>query len=190
MSDLSGIGILIVEDSQAMMRLVGSVLKSMGVKRIYTAPEGERGFRVFQSEKPDIVITDWLMDNGMDGITFMQKVRQDKLSVDRTVPIIMMSGYSARKRVIQARDAGVTEFLAKPFTAEELGKRITYVVERPRDFIECDTFVGPDRRRRVDPYYKGPSRRDDDVQEHMTTQIYKKKAASDDKNESSDIRLK
>ena len=171
-NNLAGLSVLIVEDSPSMQRLVGGILRSMGIKRVYIASEGQRGFDTFQSISPDIVISDWLMENGMDGISFTNKVRQDKLSVDRTVPIIMMSGYSSRKRVIEARDAGVTEFLAKPFTAEELGKRMTYVIEKPRDFIECDNFFGPDRRRRINSNYEGPMRRVVDA-EHLTTQIYK-----------------
>ena len=175
-NNLSGLSILIVEDSPAMQKLVSGVLRSIGIKRLFMASEGKKGFEIFQGSRPDIVITDWLMDNGMDGLTLTNTIRKDALSFDRTVPIIMMSGYSVRKRVIAARDAGVTEFLAKPFTAQELSKRITYVIEQPRDFIECETFCGPNRRRRVDPYYKGPVRREED---RVTTQIYKKPKTDD-----------
>ena len=72
----------------------------------------------------------------------------------------------------EARDAGVTEFLVKPFTANDIARRITHVINRPRDFIETQDFFGPDRRRRRDDTtYKGPLRRGDDI-DLRSTQDY------------------
>jgi hypothetical protein len=64
-----------------------------------------------------------------------------------------------------ARDAGVTEFLAKPITAHTLFSRIAEIVERPRAFVRCDSYFGPDRRRRAIEDYAGPRRRKEDMQE-------------------------
>ena len=77
-------------------------------------------------------------------------------------PVILVTGYSALSRVAEARDAGVTEFLVKPFSANDLAKRIAYVINKPRDFIDCTGYFGPDRRRRKNPDYKGPFRREED----------------------------
>jgi DNA-binding NtrC family response regulator len=77
------------------------------------------------------------------------------------VPVIVMTGYAAAPRVAQARDKGITEFLVKPFTANELARRITYVIDAPRDFVETAEFFGPDRRRRKAIDYQGPERRKD-----------------------------
>ena len=62
----------------------------------------------------------------------------------------------------EARDAGVNEFLAKPVTARSLIHRINLVIEHPRPFIRCSTYFGPDRRRRAEPGFKGPWRRQGD----------------------------
>ncbi len=64
----------------------------------------------------------------------------------------------------EARDAGVTEFLVKPFTAHDLARRIAHVINKPRDFIETQDFFGPDRRRRQadESGYTGVKRRDED----------------------------
>jgi hypothetical protein len=61
--------------------------------------------------------------------------------------------------VVSARDAGVTEFLAKPISAKALYQRILNVVANPRPFIRTKTYFGPDRRRNVNPNYVGPERR-------------------------------
>lgn len=78
--------------------------------------------------------------------------------------MVLITGYSAWSRVEEARDAGVTEFLVKPFTANDLAKRIAHVINKPRDFIETQDFFGPDRRRRSPQAagYNGPMRRTDD----------------------------
>src|SRR5690606_14043240 len=94
---------------------------------------------------PDIVIADWMM-KPMDGISFARMVRNDPRSPNAYVPIILMTGFSERRRVLQARDAGVTEFLVKPFNARDLYKRIAQVIERPRQFVRSEDFFGPDRR--------------------------------------------
>ena len=141
-----------------MLELVSGVLEVMGIRKIITATDGEKGFQKFQKEKPDIVITDWLMEP-MDGIEMTLKIRRDGLSVDRLTPVIIMTGFSAITRVAMARDIGATEFMVKPFTANDLARRILSIIERPRDFIEADSFFGPDRRRRKNTGYEGPDRR-------------------------------
>jgi DNA-binding response OmpR family regulator len=75
------------------------------------------------------------------------------------VPIILMTGYSAKIRVMEARDKGVTEFMVKPFSAKDLFARIEQLVEKPRKFVHSKGFFGPDRRRRKIDDYEGPRRR-------------------------------
>jgi hypothetical protein len=71
----------------------------------------------------------------------------------------MLSGHSEKRRVVEARDAGVTEFLAKPIAAKSLYERILSVVLNPRSFIQTKSYFGPDRRRNVHSNYAGPERR-------------------------------
>jgi DNA-binding response OmpR family regulator len=73
-----------------------------------------------------------------------------------------MTGFSARERVIAARDTGVTEFLVKPFTANDLYKRIDHVIMKPRQFVKSPDFFGPDRRRKFLDGQNIPKRRQDD----------------------------
>jgi DNA-binding response OmpR family regulator len=71
----------------------------------------------------------------------------------------MLTGHSEKRRVTVARDAGVTEFLAKPISAKALYQRILNVVVNPRPFVKTKSYFGPDRRRNVNPNYIGPERR-------------------------------
>ena len=155
------LSILIVEDTMPLRRLLLSVLTTLGIGTIHTAQDGERGFQSFCQNNPDIVVTDWLM-SPMNGLELISKIRKDPASPNKMVPIILMTGYGAMPRVEQARDEGMTEFLVKPFSATELAKRIAYVINKPRDFVDSARYFGPDRRRRDDSHYKGPPRRERD----------------------------
>lgn len=156
---LDKVSVLVIEDTVPMRKLIVSVLESLGVTKIYTADHGEHGFAQYQKLNPDIIITDWLMEP-VDGIQFIKMVRHHPNSPNRTIPIIIITGYSAITRVIEARDQGVTEFLVKPFTANDLAKRLAYVINRPRDFVQTPHYFGPDRRRKIEEAYTaGPDRR-------------------------------
>jgi DNA-binding NtrC family response regulator len=71
----------------------------------------------------------------------------------------MITGHSTQRRVTEARDVGVNEFLSKPVTARGVLERIGRVVDSPRPFVRSETYFGPDRRRKTDPSYDGPRRR-------------------------------
>lgn len=156
--DLKNLSILIVEDTLPMQRLMASVIESLGFKKPLLSNNGHQGFDAFLRFNPDIVISDWLMDPG-DGLDLTRKIRTHPLSPNRMAPVILITGYSSLSRVHEARDAGVTEFLVKPFTAADVAKRLSYVINNPRDFIATRDFFGPDRRRKRSDNYTGPRRR-------------------------------
>ncbi|MAE51899.1 MAG: response regulator [Micavibrio sp.] len=160
---LQSIRVLIVEDNQPMLELAKSILSTFGVGMVYTAKNGEAGFKKYCEINPDLVIADWMM-KPMDGISLTRRIRNDPASPNQFVPVILMTGFSEKRRVIQARDAGVTEFLVKPFNARDLYRRISQVIERPRQFVRSEDFFGPDRRRIRTTAYDGPHRRETDSQ--------------------------
>ena len=154
---------LIVEDNHHMRSLLRALLNSIGVKDIAEASNGNMAIEQLRERKSDLVLTDLAM-KPMDGLEFTRYVRNNDHSPNPFVPIIMISGHTERYRVEAARDAGVTEFLAKPITAQNLFARIGEIVERPRAFVRCDNYFGPDRRRHQNDDYPGPWRRKDDYQ--------------------------
>jgi len=156
--DLTQLKILIVEDNQPMAAITKGILQTFGIKFVHSAPNGEEGFKRFCEDKHDIIISDWSM-KPMNGIELIKKIRNDKYSTNPYVPIILMTGHSDRAHVTEARDIGATEFLVKPFTAQDLYKRLVQIIERPRQFVKNDTFFGPDRRRKLTDDFNGPDKR-------------------------------
>lgn len=165
--NLKNISVLVVDDMQPILELMRDVLLSLGFKNIYLASSGKHGYEALCKHDPDLVITDWIMgesnSNDIDGTEFAKMIRRNARSPNPYVPIIMMTGFSSRLRVEAARDAGVTEFMTKPFKARDLYSRICQIIEKPRQFVAIDSFVGPDRRRRDSDVYKGADRRKTDA---------------------------
>lgn len=163
--NLQNIKILLVEDNQEILSLIRNVLQSFGIGKIITALNGEKGFEAFCEHNPDLVITDWMMEP-CNGLKLSWKIRNDPLSPNKFVPIILMTGFSEKRRVINARDkGGITEFLVKPFNTRDLYRRLYKIIEAPRQFVEAESFFGPDRRRRRTDGYEGPFRREGDSDE-------------------------
>jgi two-component system chemotaxis response regulator CheY len=164
---MSGVGFenlkaLIVEDNAQMRALLRALLNSAGFKEIAEAAHGQAALDQLRAHKPDLVLSDLAM-KPMDGLEFTRHVRNQ--SPNPFVPILMITGHTEKHRVEAARDAGVTEFLAKPITAQNLFSRIAKIMEHPRAFVRCDSYFGPDRRRHQVESYAGPRRRQEDFQD-------------------------
>ncbi len=154
--DFNRLRFLVIDDNAHMRRILRTLLHGFGAREVYEAEDGAAGLEAFTHYLPDIVITDWAMPI-FDGLELMQMIRQPGANANPYVAIIMLTGHSEKKRVMAARDAGVTEFLAKPISAKGLYQRIVNVVANPRPFIKTKTYFGPDRRRNINPNYIGPS---------------------------------
>jgi len=155
---LENVSFLIVDPNAFMRSLIKNVLHVFGAEKFVQVNDGADAFKAMQSLVPDIIFTEWMMDP-LDGLDFTRLVRTGKDSLNPFVPIIMMTAYSEKQRVVEARDAGITEFIAKPLSAKTLMARVSAVIEYPRPFIRSPRYFGPDRRRRQTSDYKGPERR-------------------------------
>jgi len=141
-------GVLVADHSPHMAALVGVMLRSLGRKDIREAYDASRTLTELNRRAFDVLIINDALDS-MDGVALTRKLRASLDCQNRHIPIIMMSAAPDAKRIADARDAGVTEFLRKPFAASHLQTRLTSIENNPRGFIEAGQYKGPDRRRRV-----------------------------------------
>src|SRR4029078_720569 len=151
--DFNRLRFLVIDDNAHMRRILRTLLHGFGAREVYEAEDGAAGLEAFTHYIPDIVITDWAMPI-FDGLELMQMIRQPGANANPYVAIIMLTGHSEKKRVMAARDAGVTEFLAKPISAKALYQRIINVVANPRPFIKTKNCFCSDRRRNPAPLHK------------------------------------
>ncbi|MDB5423742.1 MAG: chemotaxis protein CheYIII [Phenylobacterium sp.] len=152
--------ILLVDDNHHMRVLLTEILRALGVRQIFEASDGAEGLQTLRHNPVDIIMTDLSMQP-LDGIDFVRLLRAAP-GPSRMTPVIMITGHSTLQRVNEARDAGVNEFLAKPLTARGVLGRVALVIDHPRGFVRSESYFGPDRRRRCDPNWAGPWRRESD----------------------------
>jgi two-component system chemotaxis response regulator CheY len=147
-----------VDDNVHMLNIVKTILRGFGAVHTFEAKSAEEAIYRLRNDSIDIVVLDYLMDD-VDGIALLKKLRNEKESPAPFVPVIMLTAHSERVRVEAARDAGVTEFCAKPVTAAEMIRKVAAVIDHPRHFVRSASYFGPDRRRRAEPGFQGPERR-------------------------------
>jgi two-component system chemotaxis response regulator CheY len=153
--------VLIVDDNHHMRVLLSEVLRAVGLQNIYEAGDGAEALQQMRAHPIDIVMTDLAMEP-LDGIDFVRLLRNSPDSPNQMAPVIMITGHSTMRRISEARDVGVNEFLAKPLTARGVLDRLQKIIDHPRPYVRTDDYFGPDRRRKVDPNYDGPRRRSAD----------------------------
>ena len=144
--DIRSLEILVVDDNKHMGVIIKTILNALGVRNVVCATDGAEALKELKIFNPDIIITDWEM-NPLDGLDFVRFVRTGEDSADPYVPIIMLTEHTESRRVKEAQDVGVNEFLAKPISAMSLYSRIQAIIERPRCFVKTRMYAGPDRRR-------------------------------------------
>ena len=138
---------LVADPSSHMAGLVTLMLHSLKVRAVDEASDLQHLTAILARRPYDLM----LIDDHLGGENDFQVIRTLRQSVDhpnRLIPIIMMAAGPDARLIAMARDAGVTEFLRKPFSAQHIGLRLDSIRNAPREFVEAETFAGPDRRRR------------------------------------------
>jgi len=157
---MAALKILVVDDNAAMRGIVRAVLSAFGCIHIKEAADAKSALTTLTQDSIDVLIVDWKM-KPVDGLSLVKRLRDPDKSPNPYLPIIMLSAYSEAAKVRTARDAGVTEFLVKPFNAGALYARLASIVNRPRPYVRTKAFFGPDRRR-LEAAHEGPERREED----------------------------
>ncbi len=149
---LHKLSLLVADRNQRTASLVQSVLFAFGFRTMDITTSGESALELLASRPYDLIITEWNMAP-IDGVTLVKTIREAKASarIPRDIPIIMLTARGDKESIYIARDAGITEFVAKPFSAKTISNRIIQVIDNPRLFVATKAFSGPCRRRRGEP---------------------------------------
>mgnify|MGYP002620477049 FL=1 len=150
--------VLVVDDNTHMASILRTVLNSFGIRHVDEVRGAVEALELIRTRPYDFVLLDYNMPI-LDGIEFTRLVRTGRDHNQQMIPIIMITGFTERSRVLAARDAGVTEVCVKPVTARDLWNRIAEVINAPRPFVRSKSFTGPDRRRHKDLEFSGQEKR-------------------------------
>lgn len=153
--------VLVVDPSTATQRLLADQLRHVGPVQMFAAPTVEQGWAMARTVDPQMIFVEHA-SAGVDGLALARKIRRSDLAC-RQAPIIMCTAEATAETIYGARDAGIHEFMRKPFTIKDLERRLEAVTLKPRDWVEAVQYVGPDRRRFNSAEYKGPRKRKADA---------------------------
>lgn len=121
----TSIKILIVDDFATMRRILKNILKQLGFKNLVEADDGTTAWEVLESQRIDLIISDWNMPK-MTGLELLKKVRAS--TEYKKAPFLMVTAEAQKQNVIEAVQAGVSNYVVKPFTAEAISDKLKKIL--------------------------------------------------------------
>ena len=152
--------VMIVDPLPSGSKLVGDLMRDIARSHVWVAETAEKALRLAGSYDPQIMFVE-MGPQPLDGIAFVRELRRSHISA-RYAPVVMITSQATAAGILGARDAGVHEFLCRPFTLKDLLRRLEAVTLRGRDWVEAVNYVGPDRRRFNSGDYQGALKRRSD----------------------------
>lgn len=117
--------ILLVDDFKTMLKLTGSLLGQMGFKNIEEATDGAMALQKLKENKFDLILSDWNMEP-MSGLDLLKNVRAEANL--KHIPVILITAESKPENIIAAKQAGVNNYIVKPFNVNTLKEKLTSVI--------------------------------------------------------------
>jgi two-component system chemotaxis response regulator CheY len=117
--------ILVVDDFDTMVRIIRKLLHEIGYENIDEASNGEEALKKIKAKRYGLIISDWIMEP-MTGLELLKRVRADKEIAK--MPFILVTAETKPENVLAARQAGVSNYLVKPFSALMLKERIDSIL--------------------------------------------------------------
>lgn len=160
--NLRDLVVLVADGSSYFSMLVHGMLRGFGTKKVIQVRDAVDALRIMSNQRVDVLICDAkLPPHG--GQALARAIRRKPDNDHRTIPILMMSADTREATIKRARDAGVNMVVAKPLSPLNLYDRLTWIALTPRQFVDCPSYFGPDRRFKNDGYQRGPDRRRSDT---------------------------
>jgi len=132
---IQGLEVLVVDDNAYTRRVIRTLLHNVGIKNTHEAGDGIAGLEAIRMFSPHICIIDWEMPL-LNGAEMVRIVRSPGVFPTPHLPIIMLSGYAERWRVLEAQRLGANEFLIKPVSGKILFERIVAILKKPRPAVQ------------------------------------------------------
>ena len=176
-SALADLRVCVIHGDGDMRRTIREELNFLGVTQVRECTDTSMALMLLAEFKADFCIVDW-QSEPMGGLEFVTFIRKSDKSPDPNLPVIMLTNSASTYDVIDARNAGVDEFLAQPITRRALHTRLLALVENRMLPVQSDDYRGPDRRR-LQRSFVGTHQRESDAarpdKHSMPANIGKKK---------------
>lgn len=137
--------VMIVDDNPGAQDLLNSVMQGFGVGELVRAASANDAMDLVKARTFDLILCEASMAR-MDGFDFVHWLRRSGLKPNAFIPVILLTGHTAKSKVEKGRDCGANYIVSKPLTPMILMERIVFVSKDQRPFVECTAYMGPDRR--------------------------------------------
>ena len=159
--NIKGLVFLVADANPYFSRIVVGLLRSFGASTVTEVRNSFDAIQMLSGQKIDILLCDdKLPPHG--GLQVAHAIRHKRDNENRTIPILIMAGDTRESLIKIARDAGANMVMAKPVSATSLYDRLTWIAFNPRQFVDTETYYGPDRRFKNEPIPGGVGRRKGD----------------------------
>lgn len=159
--------VLLIDDNPKSLDMLSSIFHGFGVKEQIKCESAAEAAEIVKRRAVDLILVDCSMPE-MDGYDFTRWLRRETPAPTRHTPVIMLTGHAAQSSIQKSRDCGASFVVAKPLTPTVLLRRILWLGGDEREFVECESYVGPDRRvRNFGPPLGQPGRRAGDLSTHV-----------------------
>lgn len=155
--------VLIADPQATGARLLVDLMRDISRSYCWVATDTGKALKIAETCDPQLVVVE-IGDARVDGLAITRTLRRSTWSA-RKAPVIAVTGAATAASILAARDAGVHEFLRKPYSMKDLVRRLEAVTLRDRDWVEGIAYIGPDRRRFNSGEYAGSLKRRDDGSE-------------------------
>ena len=152
--------VLVVDPNPAAARLLADLMRGASAREVLFESDERAALELAEATSPSIIFVE-RSGPKLDGESFTRRLRRSDFAC-RRAPVIMVTADATANTIKGARDAGVHEFLRKPFNVGDLTRRLEAVSLKPRDWIEAVQYVGPDRRRFNSAEFTGQHKRTSD----------------------------
>ena len=161
--NLERASVLVLDESAMGMSIMLQILTGFGVKALHRCETVAEAKDTISKVEADLIICDAMP--GGEGYDFVEWLRRSRIEPNCYAPVLLTSGHTPSNAVARARDCGAHFVMAKPLTPIAVLERILWIAKEGRRFVECDTYLGPDRRFKNDGVPAGMTgRRRDDLQ--------------------------
>ena len=137
--------VLVVEPTTQGSDIAAQILAGFGVRAPVRASHAAEAMRACEGAPLDLILCEPALA-GTDGYDFVRQLRRSRLEPNAFTPVVLVSAHTPRSLVVKARDCGANFLVVKPLSPRVMLDRILWIARENRPFIECDSYVGPDRR--------------------------------------------
>jgi CheY-like chemotaxis protein len=165
--NLDQASVLLIDDNPQALDILSSIIQGFGVREQIRCASAIEATEIVKRRMVDLILVDCAMPQ-MDGYDFVRWLRRETPQPTCLTPVIMLTGHAAPSKVQKSRDCGASFVVTRPLTPGVLLQRIMWLATDKREFVQAETYVGPDRRvRNFGPPLGISGRRAGDLSAHV-----------------------